>query len=295
MMIAEAIQSATQRFAAAGIDSAALDAELLAAHVFKKDRVWVLSHGAEALTDAHKRHYDELAEKRFNRVPLAYLVGQKEFFGHNFLVTKKVLIPRPETEVLVEQVLDYLKSAPHARSLLDLGTGSGAIACSIATAAPQLTRIVAVDVSTAAIEVAKQNAACLGLSDRIQFKRMHMGRMQTLKGPFDLIVSNPPYLSEKEYMAAQKECPEITYEPQIAFIGGKDGLTFITLAIRVSRKLLSKSGALFLEIGATQGDAVTKLVTTHLPSYSTVIISDLAGRPRVACIIQKNASGEISV
>lgn len=289
MSIAEAFHSASQRFAAAGIDSATLDAELLAAHIFKKDRAWILSNGAEALTDARKRHYDELVEKRLNRVPLAYLIGHKEFFGHDFLVTKKVLIPRPETELLVEAALEYLKKTPHARSLLDLGTGSGAIACSVASSAPQLSSIVAVDVSTAALEVAKQNAVRLGLPDRIQFKRMHMGRMQTLKGPFDVIVSNPPYLSEKEYAAAQKECPEIVYEPQIAFIGGKDGFTFITLAIRVSRKLLSKSGALFLEIGATQGDAVTKLVTTHLPNYSTVIIPDLAGRPRVARISQKGA------
>lgn len=287
MSIAEAIHSATQRFAAAGIGSASLDADLLAAHIFKKDRAWILSHSADTLADAQKLRYDELVEKRLNRVPLATLVGHKEFFGHDFVVTKKVLIPRPETEILVEQALAYLKSAPHARSLLDLGTGSGAIACSIASSAPQLTRIVAVDVSTAALAVAKQNATRLGLSDRIQFKRMHMGRMQTLKGPFDLIVSNPPYLSEKEYAAAQKERPEIAHEPQIAFIGGKDGLTFIALAIRVSRKLLSKSGALFLEIGATQGYAVEKLVATHLPNYFAAIIPDLAGHPRVARIAPK--------
>lgn len=290
MSISETIQSATQRFAAAGIDSGNLDAELLAAHVFKKDRAWVLSHSADTLADAQKLRYDDLVEKRCSRIPLAYLVGHKEFFGHEFLVTKKVLVPRPETELLVEQVLDYLKNAPNARSLLDLGTGSGAIACSVASSAPQLTRIVAVDVSTAALEVAKQNGSRLGLADRIQFKRMHMGRMQTLKGPFDVIVSNPPYLSEKEYATARKECPEIGYEPQIAFIGGKDGLTFITLAIRVSRKLLSKSGALFLEIGATQGDAVAKLVATHLPNYSTAIISDLSGHPRVVRITPKVAS-----
>ncbi|MEK7619444.1 MAG: peptide chain release factor N(5)-glutamine methyltransferase [Patescibacteria group bacterium] len=285
MTLAEVTSTAVHTLRTAGVDSPELDAEILLAQVVGHDRTWILAHREYTLSHTEQKNFGGLLAQRAARVPIAYLTGHKEFFGLDFVVNKKVLTPRPETELLVQTALDYIATYPSTRSLLDIGTGSGAIACAIARHAPGLSHILAVDVSTAALEIAKQNAAHLGLSERVKFKRYHVGRMQTLKSRFDIIVSNPPYLSQKEFFEAKQSCPELTHEPQLALLGGTDGLLFITMVVRAAKKHLNRDGALFMEIGSEQAEDVKKLVATLLPGYGATIKKDLAGLDRIAEIL----------
>lgn len=284
MTIAECIQSATLRLAEAGIDSSHLDAELIVGHVLGKDRAQVLAHADDVLIQSDSDTIRILIDKRVRRMPLAYIVSHKEFYGTDFTVNKYTLIPRPETELLVQTVIDYCTKHPDKQSIVELGIGSGCILLSVLKHCPQLKYIMALEFVKRAIEVAKKNAELMGLLERITFKRSNMWQQLTKEYQYDIVVANLPYLSAQELAAARADCPEISFEPQIALLGGTNGLLFFEKLFQRAHRHLRPGAAIFLEIGALQGAAVAALAQKYLPAGKVTVTKDDCARDRVLII-----------
>ncbi|MHB1198025.1 MAG: peptide chain release factor N(5)-glutamine methyltransferase [Polaromonas sp.] len=236
-----------------------LDAQLLLLHALGKPldaRAWLLAHDSDELADDIAQRFRLLCLRRASGEPLAYLVGSIEFFGLTLQIDTRVLIPRPDTETLVQWSLDLLQTPglPARPDILDLGTGSGAIALAIAhslQAAGRLGRIVAVDASAAALRVARENARRLGL--HLQLIESHW--LDKVDGHFDLIASNPPYIA-----SADPHLAALTHEPPEALVAGADGLDDIRLIVRQAPRHLRPGGWLLLEHGYDQAGAVRKLL-----------------------------------
>ncbi len=270
MTVKTAIAAATDRLASAGCSSPRIDAERLIGHVLGAPRSQLYAEPERELSaDEERAHADEL-ERRCRREPLAYVLGQWEFRNLTLRVTPAVLVPRPETEIVVERCLVRVRPQD-APLVLDIGTGSGAIGLSIASEHPGA-RVVAIDSSDEALRVAQLNARLLELDDRVSFVRGDLFAGQS--GPFDLVVSNPPYVSADEYATLEREI--VDYEPRDAVLG-----TGFHKRIAIeARSVLSTDGWLVLECGATETGTVSSQVESL--GYSSVTISDdLAGHPRV--------------
>ncbi len=284
MTITEGITHAQVRFETAGISSALLDAEVLLSHILKKDRAYILAHGDEHIQTIETNEFIRAVKRRTERMPLAYITGHKEFFGFDFLVNKYTLIPRPETESLVQEVIDYCNEHPHAQSIIELGVGSGCVISSILKNVPSLTTAFAIDRVKRALEIAKENSVRLGLADRLTFKRSDMWKQVPKEYTFDIVVANLPYLSAKECAEARKEYPEIAYEPQIALLGGADGLLFFESLFQRAQRHLRPHGTIFLEIGTHQKSDIGHLIKKYLPLAQVKFKTDDCGNPRVAII-----------
>jgi release factor glutamine methyltransferase len=272
------IDEAARRLAACGIESARLDAELLMAAAAGVTREAAVT-GSIELSPATLDNFETMIARREKREPIAYLLGRKEFYSLDFEVSPAVLIPRPESEIVVDAALEVIAGAPDAR-VLDIGTGSGAIAIAIAVNAARV-RVTGVDISADAIAVASRNARGHRVEDRVTFRRGDC--FETLDGgpalgSFDVIVSNPPYLDEAEIPALE---PEVRgYEPRIALSAGAGGLDILRAIAAAAPRHLASDGELIVEVGEGQAAAVAKLVEEaglHLVS----VINDLAGHPRV--------------
>lgn len=267
-----------------------LDAQLLLLHALGKPadaRAWLLAHDTDALTEAATRQFDAFSQRRAAGEPLAYIVGSKEFFGLELQVDSRVLVPRPDTETLVQWALDLLLAPasapgqeapeppemPKALEVLDLGTGSGAVALAIAhrlQAAGRHARLLAVDASTDALAVARANAGRLGLN--VQF--LESSWLQQVSGRFDLIASNPPYIA-----SADPHLAALTHEPLQALTAGADGLDDIRQIIAQAPAHLQPGGWLLLEHGYDQAALVRKLLA--LQGFEKVQSrQDLAGIER---------------
>jgi release factor glutamine methyltransferase len=271
-----AIAAASARLARAGVTSARLDAELLMAAALGVSRTAVIV-GTPAIDAAALGRFERMVARRAAREPLAYILGQREFFSLDFAVLPGVLIPRPETETVVEAALDFLSRRSSA-TVLDIGTGSGAIAIAIAKHAPGA-RITAVDVSKVSLEVADDNAQRHRCSDRIAF--LEGDCFSALDGngsPFDLIVSNPPYIAEAELAALAPEVRD--FEPRIALEGGCDGLEFYRKIASGLVRWLVDGGEVILEVGAEQADAVDTMMRTA-GCETSERLRDLSGIERV--------------
>jgi release factor glutamine methyltransferase len=254
------IEEAAARLAGAGCDSPRLDAELLVAHVLGVDRTSLVSRGDVRLNDAQQTELEELLDRRFAREPLAYLVGTKGFRHLDLHVDRRVLIPRPDTETLVEVAVDV---APEGGSVHDVGTGSGAVALALAQERPDLT-VTASDSSPGAVEVARDNADRLGLAVAIEIAN------GLPPGDYDLVVANLPYVREDEWDGLEPEIRE--YEPREALVSGEDGLDAIrSLVLQAEANTL-----LALEHAPTQAAAVRELLRGDVRT-----IQDLGGRDRV--------------
>jgi release factor glutamine methyltransferase len=255
--IRDLLNDAVTTLTRAGVENAVLDAELMLAGVTGVSRAHVVT-GSIALDEVVHRNYAALVDRRAAREPLAYILGRKEFFALDLEVTSDVLIPRPETETLVAAVLEELAELP--APVLDLGTGSGAIALAVAANAPDA-MVVASDISDAALTVARRNAARLGLADQVVFRSADCFDVRDGRGSlgrFNLIVSNPPYVPDAEIPKLQ---PEITrWEPRLALAGGHDGLDFYRRIACHAPEYLDPVGQLLVEIGHSQADAVTHLL-----------------------------------
>lgn len=251
---------------------ARLEARILLAHALGVERVWLIAHEHDSLPPLALENYASLLARRLAGEPVAYLLGEKEFFGRSFKLTPAVLIPRPETELLVELALARLAPGHPAR-VLDLGTGSGCIAITLALARPHC-EVVATDKSEAALEVARENAARLGAK-----LRFHAGNWyQALPpdaGKFDLIVSNPPYIAQHDtHLAA------LTHEPHHALAAGADGLDDIRRIVQGAKAHLAPAGWLMLEHGWDQAEACRELL--QQAGFAEVgTEADLAGHGRV--------------
>ncbi|MDP2630832.1 MAG: peptide chain release factor N(5)-glutamine methyltransferase [Candidatus Uhrbacteria bacterium] len=284
MTIQEALSSAKNEFEKAGIPSALLDAEVLLAHALSCNRAYLFAHSEQIITEDQEKTFTRYTHERAARKPVAYITGHKEFFGLDFEVNKYTLIPRPETEQLVQEVVDYCKTYPQARSIIELGVGSGCVILSILKNVLGLSEALAIDRVKRTLEIAQKNADHLGLSSRISFKRSDMWKQVPKESRFDIIVSNPPYLSADQCDTARKQYPEIAFEPQIALLGGTDGLLFIKSIFQRVQRHLNPGGAIFLEIGTQQKNDIERMAKKYLPQADIAFRTDGCGNVRVAII-----------
>ena len=271
------LAKARATLATAGIPLPWLDAEILVAHVLQSSRERLHSHPDRQLTVAQRARLRRLTTRRAARVPVPYLVGEREFYGHMFRVTPAVLIPRPSSELLVELAIDWLKTHPQAQRVIDLGTGSGAVAISVAKAVPQV-RIEARDVSARALRVAAENVAQYRLRRRITTVK---GDLLRGAAPADLIMANLPYIPEALRRIRPKE---LEYEPALALDGGKDGLSLIRTALAQAPAAVNAGGLVLFECDPAQVRRIVRLAQGHWPSAQVSVHKDLAGLDRVVRI-----------
>lgn len=278
------LKEARQRLVLAGCDTPQLDAEALLAHTMGRERSWFYLYPQAELAGDQAEMFFSLIARREQREPVAYLTGEKEFFGLAFQVNPAVLVPRPETELLVETAIQ-LATAQAYLSIVDVGTGSGCIAVSLAAYLPQA-RLWAIDLSEQALQVAAQNAARRQLEARLTFLAGDL--LSPLPNPVDLIVSNPPYVRGPE-LAAPFTTPEVhQYEPRLALDGGESGLEVIARLLAQAGQKLRPGGSLLVEIGAAQGQAVAGLASLHFPKAEIRVKKDLAGLDRLL-VVQTHA------
>ncbi len=286
MTLRQRLLAARARLTAAGVDAneAVLDTNLLARHVLSWSRADMLLRQEEPPPEGFEEAFAALIERRARREPAAYIRGLQEFWSRDFEVTPEVLIPRPETELILEELLALLPiDAPALpRRVADIGTGSGCIAVSVAAERPHV-HVVATDISRPALEVARRNAGRIGVAPRIEF--IECAYLTGTTGPFDFILANPPYVTEAEYEELAPEVRE--YEPATALQAGEDGLRDIRQIVDSSAERLKPGGTLFLEIGHTQAGALAKLVSEFPSLTLTRISTDLQRIPRVALIERK--------
>jgi release factor glutamine methyltransferase len=280
MTIATVLGTAVECLSEVGCSTPQLDAEVLLAHTLNKDRTWLYTHFTAQLQADQQEQFFELVARRKQREPVAYIIGRKEFFGLEFLVNSATLIPRPETELLVETALQ-LTSPDDRLAIADIGTGSGCIAIALAKYLPRAA-LFAVDLSAEALQVARQNAGRHQVSDRLTFLLGNL--LEPLPTPVDLIVSNPPYVSQVD-LKTPSTSPEVQqYEPRLALDGGDDGLALIRQLLAQAKKKLEPKGKLLVEIGSRQGMAVRQLAESCFPQADLQIRKDLAGLDRLLVV-----------
>lgn len=261
-----------------GSVSPRLDAEILLAHSRKCTRIELYTRFDEVLTDEQRGTMRELVQRRAKAEPVAYLVGKREFYGLAFRVKADVLIPRPDTETLVMELLTLAKTAPSPR-ILDVGTGSGCIAVAIA-ANLKSASLTAIDISSAALEVAKENAETHKVADQIAFLEGDGFSPLPSDAAFDFIVSNPPYVTEGELDQLQADVR--LHEPKLALVSGKDGLDLVRVLIQETPRHLVPGGSLLMEIAPEQAKTVEGLFEADGRYENVRMLKDLSNQPRVA-------------
>ena len=279
--VSEALRAAARRLRASGSRSPRLDAELLLATALGAERVALMTEPERVLTPIEERRFEGYLRRREAHEPIAYIRRRRAFRTLELEVTPDVLIPRPETETLVDVALEALAAARAVYGeplALDLGTGSGCIALALAAEDP-FVRVTAVDVSAAAVELARHNAARLGLGGRLRI--LHSDRFAALppEERFDLIVSNPPYIPAAEYEALEPNVRD--YEPRLALHGGADGLDVYRRLVPEALGRLRAGGTLALEVGAGQAAAVRELFAAAAGYGAPLERADLGGVARV--------------
>lgn len=293
-----ALKEGMARLRAANVPSHTLAAELLLMHTLGRDRAWLYAHPEEALDAAAAENYFALIARRAAGEPTQYLTGKQEFWGLEFEVTPAVLIPRPETEHVIEVALERLGArgikidmktgapSPTLR-LADIGTGSGCIAVALAHELPHA-EIVATDISPAALEVARRNAARHGVTDRVRFLECDLltallpgaeGSHDAAETQFDLIASNPPYVARDEADTLQREVRD--HEPHTALFGGAEGVEIYARLIEQAGSQLRSGGILVLELGYDSAERVRAMLAAERRWVNISITNDLAGIPRV--------------
>ena len=283
--IGSILQWTTRFFTEKGIESPRIDAEVLLGHVLKKERIYLYVHFEEPLQLEELAAYREAIKQRVSRVPVAYIIGTREFMGLPFKVTEDTLVPRPDTEILVQAAIDRLKAVERPVRFADIGTGTGAICLSVLKYVPEATADT-VDISEAARKVAEENAASLELTERITFYTGDL--LHPLAGnigSYDAILSNPPYIPDAdiETLAPEVRCKE----PRTALAGGPDGLAFYRRLIADSPTLLKEDGFLAVEVGIHQEKAVAKMAEENGAFARTEIIKDYGGIERVVVAWKK--------
>jgi release factor glutamine methyltransferase len=270
-----AVRQAEERIASSARGEARRDAETLLMHVLDRDRAYLYARPELELACGELTRYHEATERRAGGEPLQYITGHQQFWGLDLLVNPAVLIPRPETEHAVEAALELVRNVPRPH-IVDVGTGSGCIALALAAELPHA-KIEAVDISAAALSVARENAQRLRLADHITFSQADLLERHLAQGPiFDLVVSNPPYVGEGEAEKLQIEVRE--HEPHCALFGGAEGLDIYRRLIPQAKTILKSGGWLVLEIGYMQSEQVRELLSRWQDVRS---VADLRGIPRV--------------
>lgn len=281
MSIAEALTKATQVLNNAGVPEARREAGSLLSFILGKDRTFLISHAEDQLSDDFVQRFREVVERRAAGEPLQYITGVQDFFGREFRVTPDVLIPRPETELLVEAAIELVGKEAF---ICDVGTGSGCIAitllCELRNA-----RAMAVDKSPSALEIAKLNARNHSVGERVEFAISDcFDALDASQHQFDMVVSNPPYVDEAMMASLQREVRD--HEPWVALSPGPDGLTVVRRLMLEAPAFLKDEGHLIMEIGFDQGEAVRSLVDERVWTWRDMK-PDLQNIPRIV-ILKKN-------
>lgn len=272
-LISETLDDLRQRLAQVS-QSPDLDSQVLLAHVLDKSRAWILAHPENSLTNEEILALEAAATRLQTGTPLPYILGQWEFFGLKFCITPETLIPRPETEHLVENALTWLDQHPKCRLALDVGTGSGCIAIALASRIPDL-QIIATDISLSALYVARRNASQLGTLQQVEFLQANL--IPPVQSKFNLICANLPYIPT----STLHNLKVYGKEPELALDGGEDGLDLIRNLIYLAAYSVSPGGLILLEIESSQGGAGSSLAKTVFPEAHIQILPDLAGLDRL--------------
>lgn len=310
--ISAALRWAYARLRAAGCDTPLLDAEVILAHTLQCDRAWLHAHPEHRLTEPQIHRFVTLVMRRCTYEPVAYLVGHKEFFGLDFFITPAVLVPRPETELLVEIALEHVPDKGRVLWVADVGTGSGVLAVTLAVHLPRA-RIVATDIAAAALAVARRNAQRHGVAERVLFLQADL--LLPVSIPFDIVLANPPYLRRDELPTlADTTAPERSgdrhglsvccgrrerepaegesgatlspaWEPPVALDGGVDGLQVIRRLLAMLPSRLRPGGLFAMEFGAAQAHTVLELARTFFPHAAISLRRDYAGLDRVLMVV----------
>ena len=304
MTVEEALRAAADRLVASGSPSPRLDAELLLGHVLGVDRTAILAHPEGQLSDDQGARFDDAVERRAAGEPVAYIRGFKEFYGLAFSVDPRALIPRPETERLVElaaaEVMRRLTSAPRApgdRPILiaDVGTGSGAVAVALAVVLRRNRvrdefRVMATDIAPEALDVARENAVGHAVADRLRFVEADL-LPPYIESPFDLILGNLPYVRSEVVPTLPVAA---SFEPRLALDGGPDGLSVLRALLQriAGGGVVAADGEVLVEIGADQQAGITRAVAEMPDGWTCRVERDLAGLPRVARITPPAVTGE---
>ncbi|QUH24984.1 peptide chain release factor N(5)-glutamine methyltransferase [Serpentinicella alkaliphila] len=282
MNISQLLKEAREQFEKLQLPTPQLDAEVLLCYFLNKDRSYVHIYPEKEISREICRKFWEAVDKRKNRMPIQYIVNYQQFMGLDFYVDERVLIPRGDTEILVEEVIEIYnkEKANEEVDILDIGTGSGAITISLAKYINKA-QVYSVDISEKALEIAKINALNNGVSDRIEFLLGSMFEPLNNKGlekSFDYIVSNPPYIPSKDVLELDEQVK--SYEPKLALDGGEDGLDFYRSIIETAPNYLKNGAWLIFEIGYNQGQDLVNLMREK--DFSDIsVIKDLAGLDRV--------------
>jgi release factor glutamine methyltransferase len=282
----ERISTARDDLVRAGLtpDDAAFDAELLARHALGWDRATLFTRAAERPPIGFAERYADLVVRRATREPVALITGHREFWGLDFEVTRDVLIPRPETELIVECALEHGRGPNASGWIVDVGTGSGCIAVALATELRHA-NVLAIDTSRAALIVASQNAARHGVAGRVRCVRANL--LDAVAGPVDLIVSNPPYVPVEDAATLQPEVAR--YEPPAALFADEHGLAIVRTLFETAAARLAAGGLLVVEFGFGQDERVRALADAN--GWSVVTLApDLQGIPRVAVLTRQTSA-----
>ena len=291
--IGRLLQWTTEYFKQHASSSPRLDAEVLLASARGCQRIELYTTYDEVAPDDLRDRFRELVRRRAAGEPVAYLVGCREFYSLPFEVTRDVLIPRPETELLVVSVLDAAKQAaePATCRIADVGTGSGIIAICLAKHLLQC-EVTAIDVSPDALQVARRNAAALGVGDQIEFCEGDLLEQLAAGPTFDFVVSNPPYVSRAEWEELSREIKE--YEPPQALLGGEDGTDVIRRLVPQAAQRLRPGGMLYLEISPMIEQQVSRLLAVDPAFSDATVLKDLAHVPRVVAAMRLPVKDGIS-
>lgn len=281
--LSDAITLAERQFAEAGVDSPRLSAELLAAKAFGLTRLGLIMQAKEPPAEAGLAGFNALVARRALGEPAAYILGEKEFFGLNFRVTPDVLIPRPETELVVEAAQRFFPPGAALR-FADFGTGSGALAVALAHVFPAAHGL-AIDLSAAALGIARHNAQANGVADRLAFLHGDFTRLALAPESLDFAVSNPPYVTEAEYAELS---PEVrSFEPRCALVSPEAGLWHLRLLLPMAVSALRVGGLFLCELGCGQGAAALALAAEQGGTLENAsILKDYAGLDRILMVVR---------
>jgi len=274
-------KTAEDKLRSAGIEVAATEVQIILETLLDVERVQVHLYGAELINDKIEQDFHRIVEKRCGRHPLQYILGEMYFYGRRFLVNPDVMVPTPETELLCELAIGYIRNENlEAAEILDVGVGSGVISVTIACELPEVW-LTAVDISQDAIGAARRNAALHEVGGRINFIKSDIFSNLPQDTKYDLILSNPPYISEKEYAELS---PEVLADPKISLLGGVDGLDIIRKLISDAPDYLKPKGRLLFEIGYNQAEIAAKISEKDKRYQSLAIIKDLNDIDRVVIL-----------
>jgi release factor glutamine methyltransferase len=272
LRIEDALTWAT--FLLAGTDSPELDARVLLAHVLGKETIYLMTWPERDISREHKADFEDLVQKRINGIPVAHLTGVREFWSLPLKVNDSTLIPRPDTEILVESALEF---SPLCADILDMGTGTGAVILALASELPQA-NCVGIDISPDAIKLAIENSECLKITN-VEFKQSNW--FENVTGQFDLIVSNPPYIDKQDHHLKQGD---VRFEPLSALVADNQGLADIELIADQAIHYLKVGGALMIEHGFDQAESVRGILN-NIGYSETKTIKDYGGNDRVTLAI----------